>query len=413
MTPELLIGLTSVLAFYLAWNLGANDVANSMGTSVGSKAITLKQAIVIAGILELGGALLLGQRVSGTLATQVVQPESLAASPQLFVVGMIMVLVTCGLWLQIATSRGWPVSSSHATLGAIAGFGWMAAGAAAVNWQTLGSVALAWVLTPLMSGAIAAGLYGALRHWILEHPEPQAQLDEWIPWLSVGLLGVFGVLIVPTLSEAAWLEALPLPAHDPPLLLGGLAAVGITWSSWRRLSRSAGDRAALETVLGRFQVISACFVAFAHGSNDVGNAIAPLAAIAYTQRTGSVPLANFSIPFWILLIGGVGIVFGLAIFGKNVITTVGEGIIALQPSSGFCAELSAATTVLLASHLGLPVSTSHTLIGAVVGIGLLQGAGSIRFQTVRGILLAWVVTVPAAVGLSAGLFAIARWLWAG
>ncbi len=408
MTPELLIGLTSVLAFYLAWNLGANDVANSMGTSVGSKAITLKQAIVIAGILELSGALLLGQRVSGTLATQVVQPESLATSPQLFVVGMIMVLVTCGLWLQIATARGWPVSSSHATLGAIAGFGWMAAGAAAVNWQTLGSVALAWVLTPLMSGAIAALLYSALRHWILDHPAPQDQLYEWIPWLSVALLGVFGVLIVPTLSEAPWLIALPLPAHDPPLLLGGMAALGITFSNWRHLNRSAGDRAALETVLGRFQVISACFVAFAHGSNDVGNAIAPLAAIAYTQRTGSVPLTDFSIPFWILLIGGVGIVFGLAVFGKNVITTVGEGIIALQPSSGFCAELAAATTVLLASHLGLPVSTSHTLIGAVVGIGLLQGAGSIQFRTVRGILLAWVVTVPAAVGLSAGLFAIAR-----
>ncbi|HEY9609838.1 inorganic phosphate transporter [Allocoleopsis sp.] len=418
------LSLTAILAFYVAWNLGANDVANAMGTSVGSKAVTLRQALIIAGILEFTGAVLFGHEVSATLATEVINPELFAAMPQLLILGMVSVLVACGLWLQIATSRGWPVSSSHAVVGAIAGFSWVAAGFGAVDWSNIGVISLAWVVTPVVSGIIAAGFYSVIKYSILDRPNPIVQLREWIPWLSATLLSVFGVIVLPTLFEKPVFQALPVPAHDLPLATGAIAAVTLTIISWRKLARfttlpnpqdspiaNSPFPNPVERLLGRFQVLSACFVAFAHGSNDVGNAIAPLAAIAYILRTGSVPLSGLSIPLWILVLGGGGIVFGLAIWGKNVIATIGENIIPLQPSSGFCAELATATTILLASRFGIPVSTSHALVGAVVGIGLIQDWKSVRFQTLQGIALAWIITLPIAAGLGAIIFVCLRLLF--
>jgi len=406
--------LISLIAFYLAWNLGANDVANAMGTSVGSRAITLRQALIIAGVLEFGGATLFGQNVSATLATQVVNPELFAANPLALMVGMIGVLIASGLWLQLATWRGWPVATSHAAVGAIAGFSWLALGPAAVEWGTIGQISLTWILTPIVSGAVAAGLYRLVKTQILEQPQPLQRLNEWVPWLSTSLFGVFGVIVLPRLSqplqdflaqEWGW----SLPGHDFAIAGGAIAAVGVTLYSWRQLDRSSlPAQQQVERQFGRFQVLSACFVAFAHGSNDVGNAVAPLAAIAYIHRTQAVPAASFQVPLWVLVLGGTGIVLGLAVWGKRVILTVGEGIIALQPSSGFCAELAAATTILLASRLGLPVSTTHALVGGVIGIGLVQGRKSIQLRTLRQIGLAWAVTVPAAMALSAGLFAIAQ-----
>lgn len=423
------LGLTALLAFYLAWNLGANDVANAMGTSVGSKAVTLRQALVIAGILEFTGAVLFGHEVSSTLATDVANPELFAQMPQLLVLGMVAVLLACGLWLQIATSRGWPVSSSHAVVGAIAGFSWVAAGFAAVDWATIGGITVAWVLTPVASGILAAGFYSLVKYSILDRPNPIEQLREWIPWLSVTLFSVFGVIVLPTLFNRPLFAALPIPTHDLPIATGAVAAVTLTFISWRQLARFTSTSGEIqnpaspsppspfpnpvERLLGRFQVLSACFVAFAHGSNDVGNAIAPLAAITYILRTGSVPLSGFSVPLWVLILGGAGIVFGLAIWGKNVITTIGENIIPLQPSSGFCAEIATATTILLASRAGIPVSTSHALVGAVVGIGLIQNWRKVRFQTVQGIALAWIITLPVAAGLAAILFVFLRLLFLG
>jgi PiT family inorganic phosphate transporter len=462
--------LLALLAFYVAWNLGANDVANSMGTSVGSKALTLRQALTVAGILEFTGAVLLGERVSATLATKIVNPAEFAGSPGVLLTGMVSVMLACGLWVQVATMLGWPVSSSHAIVGAIAGFSWVAGGAGAVRWSQIGTISLTWVVTPAVSAAIAAGLYSLVKRWILDRPNPLKQLYEWVPWLSALLLGVFGSLALPALSAPAhaWISqrfGVAIPPHDIPLVLGAGTAVGLTLQGWRQLDSlgasqgatggalpetaglkpnykpetaglktnykpetaglkpnykpETGEQAdksveAVERFLARFQILSACFVAFAHGCNDVGNAVAPLAVINYILRTGSVPNANFSVPFWILLLGGAGIVAGLAVLGKNVIATVGEGIIPLQPSGGFCAELATATTVLLASRLGLPVSTSHALVGSVAGIGLVAiwsktGSGTaIRWETVRGIVLAWLITVPIAAGLGAGIFTVAR-----
>ena len=315
--------IAGLLAFYLAWNLGANDVANSMATSVGSKAVTLGQALTIAAILEFSGALLFGQRVSQKLATSVIDVGQFADHTDRFVLGMLAVLLTAGLWMNFATWFGLPASSSHAVVGAIAGFGLVSLGVGAVQWSSLGVISLAWVLTPLLSGAIAAFLY-------------------------------FLVLKLP--------DAIPF---------------------------------------SKLQVLSACGVAFAHGSNDVGNAIAPFAAILAVIKTGEIPSSSLPIPLWVLAIGGLGIVGGLAVWGKKVILTVGEGLIALEPKGGFCAELSTAIAVLSATFGGLPVSTSHALVGAVVGIGLVQG--EVQWEKVRSIGLTWVMTIPITIGLSAGL----------
>ncbi len=421
------IFIVILLAFYLAWNLGANDVANAMGTSVGSKAITLKQALIIAGILEFSGAVLFGHEVSQTLATEVTNPEIFANVPQVFATGMFSVLLASAIWLQIATSRGLPVSSSHAVVGAIAGFSITAVGFGAVEWSSIGMITLGWIITPVISGCIAALFYSQIKRWILDQPQQLRQLNEWIPWLSAFLLGVFGIIVLPKVTQplASYLindVGWNIPSHDVPLFIGTFAAVGLTVYSWRELGREGGEGVEgvegvennaqfpnpVERIFGRFQLLSACFVAFAHGSNDVGNAIAPLAAITYVNKTGKVPIYDLDIPIWILAIGGAGIVFGLAVWGKKVIATIGESIIALQPSSGFCAELATATTVILASRFGLPVSTSHALVGGVVGIGIVQDIKSVQFKTLQGIAAAWIITLPVSAVLSAVIFSLVR-----
>jgi inorganic phosphate transporter, PiT family len=407
----LFIAFVCFLAFYVACNLGANDVANSMGTSVGSKAVTLKQAIVIAGILEFTGAVLFGREVASTLATSIANPEVFITQPQTLLLGTIAVLISCGLWLQIATTKNLPVASSHAVVGAIAGFSWVAAGSQAVEWSSLGIISLAWVITPVLSGTVAAGFYSLIKYWILDRPSPVMQIDNWMPWLALILVSTFGIIVFPPIVATLPTDFLPaVPRHDFTLGLGGLSALAITLVGWRKLATDRAVNAAapvgsiVERQMGRFQLLSACCVAFAHGSNDVGNAIAPLATILYIQQTGSVPLANLEIPLWVLVLGGVGIVTGLAIWGERVIATIGQGIIELQPSSGFAAELATAATILIASRLGLPVSTSHALVGAVIGVGIVKNWRDVRLDTLKSIGLAWIVTIPIASLLSAVIF---------
>ncbi len=403
----------SLLATYVAWNLGANDVANSMGTSVGSKAITLTQAIVIAGILEFTGAVIFGKQVSATLATKVANPSLFVDRPETFMLGMIAVLLSCGLWLQVATSRGLPVASSHAVVGAIAGFSWVAIGTEAIAWKNIGFICLGWVVTPVVSAIVAGSLYSLLRYWLFEREDSLVQLKEWIPWLSSALIGIFGIIVLPTIVQLPIFNYLLLPEQTISVGIGLAAATGITLYSWNRLNTYQQQKlqiSILEKIMGKFQVMSACFVAFAHGSNDVGNAIAPLAAIVYIMNTNAVPVNELDIPIWILVLGGVGIVAGLAVQGKNVIATVGENIITLVPSTGFCAEIATATTILLASKIGLPVSTSHALVGSVIGIGLMSANQKVRWSTIKSVVLAWVVTLPVAAILGATIFSLLRLL---
>ena len=236
-----MIFIVVFLAFYLAWNLGANDVANSMGTSVGSKAVTLKQAIIIAGILEFTGAVLFGRAVSETLATGITNPSLFASEPKILLLGMVSVLLACGLWLQIATSFGLPVSSSHGVVGAIAGFSAVYAGINAVEWSTIGRITIGWVLTPIISGVIAALFYSVVKRWILDQPNPLFQLREWIPWLSTILLTVFGVIVLPTVTQPVQAFVtnqlgINIPNHDISLVVGAIAISALTIYSWRQLS---------------------------------------------------------------------------------------------------------------------------------------------------------------------------------
>jgi PiT family inorganic phosphate transporter len=409
LTSIVSLTLISLLAAYVAWNLGANDVANSMGTSVGSKAITLTQAIIIAGILEFTGAVVFGQQVSATLATKVANPSLFVDRPQTFLVGMIAVLLACGLWLQIATSKGLPVASSHAVVGAIAGFSWIAIGREAIAWKSIGMISLGWIVTPIISALVAASLYSLLRYWLFERQDVLQQLREWIPWLSAALISIFGIIVLPTIVQLPVFSYFLLPEQTISLGIGLLATTSITVYSWNRLEKYQQQQlktAILEKIMGKFQVLSACFVAFAHGSNDVGNAIAPLAVIVYIFNTNTVPISNLDIPSWILILGGLGIVAGLAVQGKNVITTVGENIITLVPSTGFCAEIATASTILIASRIGLPVSTSHALVGSVIGIGLISSNQKVRWSTMKSVVLAWVVTLPVAAILSAVIFSL-------
>ncbi len=406
--------LPIVLAFFVAWNLGANDVANSMGTSVGSKAVSLKQALIIAGILEFTGAVCFGGGVSQTLATGLVNLDLFIPQPQTLLLGMVAVLLGCGIWVQIATGFGLPVSSSHAIVGAIAGFSLIAMGPTAVNWLLIGQISLTWIITPLISGSLAAAFYSTLKRWILATPDPLVRLREWIPWLSVILLTAFGSIVLPSIFSTSPIPGIPV--QDFTLGTGAIAAMTLTYYGWRQLNLAQSDSIVnfsnpTEQILAKFQLLSACFVAFAHGSNDVGNAIAPLATITAIQRTGTLPSESLQIPLWILILGALGIVSGLAILGKNVITTIGENITPLQPSGGFCAELATASTILFASRLGLPTSTSHALVGAVVGIGLIQSRDRqhpLQIKTLQNIGLAWIVTIPIAAVLGASLFSLIR-----
>jgi inorganic phosphate transporter, PiT family len=372
-----------ILAFYLAWNLGANDVANSMGTSVGSKALTLRQALFLAGVLEFLGAVLFGAGVSEKLATGVVAIDRFG-SPDTVVRLMLSVLLSAGLWLNLATWFGLPVSSSHATVGAIAGVGVLALGWEAVDWRSIGGISLTWVATPLVSGAIAAGLY-----WGLRSPWFQTQLEEWIPWVAAVLVGVVGWIVLPGIVTRT---GLPVRA----------GTVGLGLLGWGLATTVGLSGRGLQGVFGKFQIMSAGAVAFAHGSNDVGNAIAPFAVIvALEQNRG---LDSLSIPLWVLVLGGLGIVGGLAVWGGKVIGTVGEGLLAIEPMGGFCAELGTAIVVLGASSLGLPVSTSHALVGGVVGLAVVEGIDRLDFAVVRSILLTWLLTIPLAGGLGAIVF---------
>jgi inorganic phosphate transporter, PiT family len=401
--------LISLIAVYVAWNLGANDVANSMGTSVGSKAVSLTQALIIAGILEFTGAVVFGQQVSATLATKVANPRLFAATPETFLLGMIAVLLACGIWLQIATSRGLPVASSHAVVGAIAGFSWIAIGREAIAWESIGLICLGWLVTPVVSGIVAASLYSLLRYWLFEQEDTLQQLLEWIPWLSAALISVFGVIVFPTVVQLPVFRAIPLPERTISLGMGFCATGGMlnyAWYKFKSYRQQEIEIRILERLMGKFQVLSACFVAFAHGSNDVGNAIAPLAVIVFILNTGTVPIESLDIPLWILVLGGVGIVAGLAVQGKKVIATVGENIIALVPSTGFCAEIATASTILVASRIGLPVSTSHALVGSVIGIGLVSRHQDVKWGTIKSVALAWILTLPVAAMLSAGIFSL-------
>ena len=401
------IGLAAVFGVFMAWGIGANDVANAMATSVGSKALTIRQAIMVAAVFEFLGAVLAGGGVTSTIRRGIVEPELLSDSPELLVYGMLSALLAAGTWLLIASSKGWPVSTTHSIVGAIIGFAAVGIGVEAVQWVKVSTIVASWVVSPVMAGVIAFLIYMSVHSLILNHDDPLARARRFVPVYI--FLAAFSITLV-TILKGLTHVGLDFSMQFSYLLASSIA-ITIAFIGGIAIRRIKPDPAAgkdqdfltVERVFAVLMVVTACSMAFAHGSNDVANAIGPLAAVVSVAQTGVVG-ASAALPLWILVLGGTGIVIGLATYGVNVIATVGKKITELTPSRGFAAELAAATTIVIASGTGLPVSTTHTLVGAVLGVGIARGIEAIDLGVVGRVFLSWVVTIPAGAVLAIVFF---------
>ncbi len=401
------IGLAAAFGLFMAWGIGANDVANAMATSVGSRALTIKQAILVAAIFEFAGAVLAGGAVTSTIRKGIVDADLLAGSPELLVFGMLAALLAAGTWLLIASKNGWPVSTTHSIVGAIVGFAAVGIGVDAVKWAKVGTIVMSWVISPLTAGFIAYFIYRTVQRLILSQPDPLAKAKRWVPVYI--FLAAFTITLVTILKglKHVGLEVSLRQSY----LLAVIVAVIIAMIGAYFIRRIEPDKKAekkdhfytVERVFGVLMIVTACSMAFAHGSNDVANAIGPLAAVIGVATTGAVA-AKSALPIWVLMLGGGGIVVGLATFGRHVIATVGEKITQLTPSRGFAAELAAATTIVIASGTGMPISTTHTLVGAVLGVGMARGIEAIDLRVVGRIFLSWVTTIPAGAFLAIVFF---------
>ena len=401
--PYLLIS-GCVFGFFMAWGIGANDVANAMGTSVGARALTLGQAILVACIFEFAGAYLAGGEVTSTIRKGIIDPTLLADSPDLLVFGMMASLLAAGTWLLIASFNGWPVSTTHTIVGAIVGFAAVGISADAVSWSKVSSIVSSWVVSPLMAGTISFLIFRTVQNLILNTENPFDNAKKYVP----GYIFLVG-FIISMVTLLKGLKHVGLTLNFQESLLYSIAIgifIALIGSFFLRKIENThqvrGDVVfdGVEKVFAVLMVFTACAMAFAHGSNDVANAVGPLAAIASVVQSGGDIASQSVMPWWILLLGGVGIISGLAMLGYRVIETVGKNITELTPSRGFAAELAAATTVVLASGTGLPISTTHTLVGAVLGVGLARGLSAIDLGVVGRIVISWVVTLPVGAGLS-------------
>jgi len=393
--------LAAAFGLFMAWGIGANDVANAMATSVGSKALTIKQAILVAAIFEFAGAVLAGGEVTSTIRKGIVDADLLSGredGAELLVYGMLAALLAAGTWLLIASKNGWPVSTTHSIVGAIVGFAAVGIGVDAVQWGKVGTIVMSWVVSPLTAGFIAYLIYRSVQRLILSQEDPLAKAKRYVPVYM--FLAAFTITLV-TILKGLKHVGLSISLEKSYLLAIAIAVL-IALLGWFFINRIEADPKAekrqhfvtVERVFGILMVVTACGMAFAHGSNDVANAIGPLAAVVSIATSGEIG-AKAALPIWVLALGGGGIVIGLATFGRHVIATVGKKITQLTPSRGFAAELAAATTIVIASGTGIPISTTHTLVGAVLGVGMARGIEAIDLRVVARILVSWVVTIPA------------------
>lgn len=405
------IGLAALFGLFMAWGIGANDVANAMATSIGSKAITIKQALVVAAVFEFSGAVLAGGAVTSTIRKGIVDSSLLVGRPEDLVFGMLAALLAAGIWLLLASRRGWPVSTTHSIVGAIIGFAIAGIGVEAVKWGKVVSIIASWVASPLIAGVLAYLLFSSVQWLILSQPDPLERAKRYVPFYIV--LAVFMISLV-TLFKGLSHIGLTLTTGECYALAAGLAVVAglvgrvvIMRIQPNRKAEKKFHFYTVERVFAVLMVVTACSMAFAHGSNDVANAIGPVAAVISVAQSGIVGQSS-PVSIWILLLGACGIVAGLATYGRQVIQTVGHNITSLTPSRGFAAELAAATTIVVASGTGIPISTTHTLVGAVLGVGMARGIAAIDLSVVGRIFVSWVVTIPAGAILSVIIFFILR-----
>jgi PiT family inorganic phosphate transporter len=405
------LGLAALFGLFMAWGIGANDVANAMATSIGSGALTIRKALIVAAVFEFAGAVLAGGGVTSTIRSGIIDSTYVVDQPDLLIFGMLASLLAAGIWLLLASRQGWPVSTTHSIVGAIVGFAVVAYGTNSVEWGKVGTIVMSWVISPLTAGLFAFFIFTSIQRLILRHANPLERARRYAPvyvFFTVALISL--VTIFKGLSHVD-IELTDLQAY---LVAGTLATIVAAASRFFIMRIQVDKRAekkfhyaTVERVFGVLMVVTACSMAFAHGSNDVANAIGPVAAVVNVARTG-VAAQESVVSIWILVLGGIGIVLGLATYGRHVIATVGAGITSLTPTRGFAAELAAASTIVLASGTGMPVSTTHTLVGAVLGVGLARGISAINLNVVAKVFVSWVVTVPAGAALTIVIFYILK-----
>jgi PiT family inorganic phosphate transporter len=391
--------LVALFGLFMAWGVGANDVANAMGTSVGSGVLTVRQAVIVAAIFEFAGAYLAGGSVTETIRKGIVDTSLLTNTPELLIFGMLASLLAAALWLLIASHFGWPVSTTHSIVGAIVGFAAVGIGIEAVKWGKVSSIVMSWVVSPLLAGLIAYALFRSVQRLVLDTEKPFENAKRYVP-IYMFFAGFIMTLV--TLLKGLKHVGLHLTTEQSYLTAVGVgllvSVIGALIIRRMQIDPEA-DRnfhyANVERVFGVLMVVTACSMAFAHGSNDVANAIGPVAAVVSVIDHDGVIGQKSELSAWILLLGAGGIVFGLLTYGHRVMATIGKKITELTPSRGFACELSAATTVVLASGTGLPISTTHTLVGAVLGVGFARGIAALNVRMIRTIFMSWIVTLPA------------------
>ena len=400
--------LAVVFGLYMTWGIGANDVANAMGTSVGSGGITVKQAIIIAAIFEFAGAFLAGGNVTSTIRKGIINPESLAGTRELLVYGMLAALLAAAIWLMLASWNGWPVSTSHTIIGALVGFAVVGISVDAVYWGKVGTIVASWVISPLLGGLFGYMLMVSVQRLILRTENPVEQAKKWGPFYVFLVGWIVSLVTMFKGLKHVHLDLSPVQSLIASIIVGiVIAYIGKRMINKVKVEQSTErdvQFAMVEKIFVPMMVFTACAMAFAHGSNDVANGIGPLAAVVSLVGSGGEVAQKAALPIWILLLGGVGIVVGLATLGYRVMRTIGTRITQLTPSRGYCATLAAATTVVIASKTGIPVSTTHIAVGAVMGVGMTRGLGALDLRVLRDIVASWLITIPAGAFLAMFFF---------
>ncbi len=413
-----LIYMSMAITFglFMAWGIGANDVANAMGTSVGAKALTFRQAVMIAAFFELAGAVLAGGEVTKTIRKGIVDVAPLSATPELLIYGMLASLLAAAIWLLVASRMGWPVSTTHSIVGAIVGFALAGVGMDAIHWSKVGTIALSWVTSPILAGIISFAVFTSVQKLVINTDDPIGNAKRFVPFY-IFMVGF--VISMVTLIKGLKHVGLHLSFRQD-IMLATIIGASIALIGTLLIRRLKFDPEAdrdfhytnMEKIFGILMIFTAISMAFAHGSNDVANAIGPVAAVVGIIQSGGEIAQKSATPVWILLLGGGGIVIGLATYGHRVMATIGRGITELTPSRGFAAELGAATTVVLASGTGLPISTTHTLVGAVLGVGFARGIAALNMRVIRAIFMSWIVTLPAGGLISILLYFLLKGIFA-
>ena len=394
-----------VFGAFMTWGIGANDVANAMGTAVGSAALNVRTAIIIAAVFEFLGAVLAGQHVTRTIRKGIIDPTSITSNPEILVYGMLAAVFAAAVWLMIASAKGWPVSTTHSIVGAIVGFGIVGIGFSAVQWAKIGGIVASWIISPVLGGLVAFLIMLSIQRLILNTSTPLRNARKWVP-AYLFLVG-FSASLITLLKgmkhlnlEVGFFWSLVIS------ILVGLFVLGIGLMRTRHIhiddsQDDVGQIAVVEKIFAPMIIFTACAMAFAHGSNDVANGVGPLAAVHALVASGGEVTQKAALPVWILALGGVGIVLGLATYGYRVMQTVGRRITELTPTRAFCATIAAALTVVFASRLGLPVSTTHIAVGGVIGVGLARGIAALDLAIVTRIIASWITTLPVAGAISA------------